>query len=156
MNIIVVGNGKIGELLVQQLSKEGHDVVVVDSNAARIRSLEEKLDVSTVVGNGASIEILREAGAENCDILIAVSNSDEVNLLTALVAKKLGCEYTVARVRSPEYDREMNLLKTSFGINLSVNPEKTCAKEIFRLLQFPSFLTRNSFAGGRAEMVELI
>ena len=77
MNIIVVGNGKIGELLVQQLSKEGHDVVVVDSNAARIRSLEEKLDVSTVVGNGASIEILREAGAENCDILIAVSNSDE-------------------------------------------------------------------------------
>ena len=156
MKIIVVGNGKIGELLVQQLSREGHEVVVVDSNPARLEFMQEKLDVAVVPGNGASIEILREAGADSADILIAVTNSDEVNLLTALVAEKLGCNYTVARVRSPEYDREMNLLKTSFGINVSVNPEKTCAKEIFRLLQFPTFLTRNSFAGGRAEMVELI
>ena len=156
MKIIVVGNGKIGELLVQQLSREGHEVVVVDSNPARLEFMQEKLDVAVVPGNGASIEILREAGADSADLLIAVTNSDEVNLLTALVAEKLGCNYTVARVRSPEYDREMNLLKTSFGINVSVNPEKTCAKEIFRLLQFPTFLTRNSLAGGRAEMVELI
>ena len=156
MKIIVVGNGKIGELLVQQLSREGHEVVVVDSNPARLEFMQEKLDVAVVPGNGASIEILREAGADSADLLIAVTNSDEVNLLTALVAEKLGCNYTVARVRSPEYDREMNLLKTSFGINVSINPEKTCAKEIFRLLQFPTFLTRNSFAGGRAEMVELI
>ena len=116
MKIIVVGNGKIGELLVQQLSREGHEVVVVDSNPARLEFMQEKLDVAVVPGNGASIEILREAGADSADLLIAVTNSDEVNLLTALVAEKLGCNYTVARVRSPEYDREMNLLKTSFGI----------------------------------------
>ncbi|MFC2716701.1 MAG: NAD-binding protein, partial [Stomatobaculum longum] len=118
MKIIVVGNGKIGELLVQQLSREGHEVVVVDSNPARLEFMQEKLDVAVVPGNGASIEILREAGADSADLLIAVTNSDEVNLLTALVAEKLGCNYTVARVRSPEYDREMNLLKTSFGINV--------------------------------------
>lgn len=156
MKIIVVGNGKTGLLLVRQLSKEGHDIVVIDNNPQKLYYTQEKLDVAVLVGNGASIEVLREAGAQNCDLLVAATNSDEVNLLTALVAGKLGCRGTVARVRNQEYDREMNLLKSSFGLTLAINPEKTCAKEIFRLLQFPSFLTRSSFAGGRAELVELI
>lgn len=156
MKIIVVGNGKIGLLLVQQLSKEGHDIVVIDNNPQKLYYTQEKLDVAIVVGNGASIDVLREAGAASCDLLIAVTNSDEINLLTALVAGKLGCSSTVARVRNQEYDREMNLLKSSFGLTLAINPEKTCAKEIFRLLQFPSFITRSSFAGGKAEMVELL
>lgn len=156
MKIIVVGNGKIGFLLTQQLSKDGHDVVVIDNDPQKLSFTQERLDVAAVVGNGASIDVLRTAGAGKSDLLIAATNSDEVNLLTSLVAKKLGCGSTVARVRNQEYDREMNLLKSSFGLSLAINPEKTCAKEIFRLLQFPSFLTRSSFADGKAEMVEMI
>ena len=154
MKIIIVGNGKIGTLLVQELAKEGHDIVVVDNDPDKLYYTQEKMDVAIVVGNGASIEVLREAGAEESDLLLAVTNSDEVNLLTALLAGKVGCPRTVARVRNPEYDREMNLLKTSFGLSRSINPSKTSAREIFRLLQFPSFLTRRTFAQGRAEMVE--
>ena len=156
MKIIIIGNGKIGSLLVQGLSKEGHDIVVVDNDPDKLYHTQEKMDVAIVAGNGASIEVLREAGVEDCDLLLAVTNSDEVNLLTALLAGKLGCPRTVARVRNPEYDREMNLLKTGFGLTRSINPAKTSAREIFRLLQFPSFLTRTSFAQSRAEMVEYI
>ena len=155
MKVIVVGNGKIGMLLVRQLAREGHDIVVVDNDPEKLRYTQEKLDVAIVVGNGASIDVLREAGAQSCDLLIAATNSDEINLLTALIAGKLGCKRTVARVRNQEYDREMNLLNTSFGLSFAINPEKTAAREIFRLLQFPSFVARSSFAGGRAEMVEL-
>jgi hypothetical protein len=156
MKIIVVGNGKIGFLLTRQLSEDGHDIVVIDHDPQKLFFTKEKLDVRVLVGNGASIDVLREAEAGSSDLLIAVTNSDEVNLLTALIADKLGCRSTVARVRNQEYDKEMNLLKSSFGLSLAINPEKTCAKEIFRLLQFPSFLTRSSFADGKAEMVELI
>lgn len=156
MKIIIVGNGKIGFLLTQQLSRDGHDIVVIDIDPQKLSFTQEKLDVAVVAGNGASIDVLRAAGTGDSDLLIAVTNSDEVNLLTALVADKLGCRSTVARVRNQEYDREMNLLKSSFGLSLAINPEKTCAKEIFRLLQFPSFLTRSPFADGKAEMVELI
>ncbi len=154
MKIIIVGNGKIGSLLVQELSREGHDIVVVDNDPEKLYYTQEKRDVAIVVGNGASIEVLREAGVEDSDLLLAVTNSDEVNLLTALVAGKIGCPRTVARVRNQEYDREMNLLKTSFSLSRSINPAKTSAREIFRLLQFPSFLTRRTFAQGRAELVE--
>ena len=155
MKIIVVGNGKIGFLLVQQLAKEGHEIVVVDNDPVKLENLQDKLDVTTVAGNGASIDVLREAGARDADLLIAATNTDEVNLLTALIAGKIGCKSTVARVRNQEYDREMNLLNSSFGLSFAINPEKTAAREIFRLLQFPSFLARSSFAEGRAEMVEL-
>ena len=135
MKIIIVGNGKIGTLLVQELAKEGHDIVVVDNDPDKLYYTQEKMDVAIVVGNGASIEVLREAGTEESDLLLAVTNSDEVNLLTALLAGKVGCPRTVARVRNPEYDREMNLLKTSFGLSRSINPSKTSAREIFRLLR---------------------
>ena len=156
MKIIVVGNGKTGLLLVQQLSREGHDIVVIDSNPQKLFDTQEKLDVAIVAGNGASANVLKEAGVPESDLLVAVTDSDEINLLCALIAGKLGCRSTVARVRNQEYDQEMNLLKSSFGLSFAINPEKTCAKEIFRVLQLPSFLTRRSFAGGRAEMVELI
>ena len=156
MKIIVVGNGKIGLLLVRQLAREGHDIVVVDNDPDKLHYLQEKLDVAIIVGNGASADVLQEADVRNADLTLAVTNSDEVNLLTALVARKLGCKHTAARVRSQDYDREMNLLKTSFGLSFAVNPEKMAAREIFRLLQFPSFLARSSFANGRAELVEII
>ena len=156
MKIVIVGNGKIGHLLVEQLAKEGHDIVVIDTTFEKLHYTQEKLDVAIVVGNGASVDVLKEAGTEDCDLLLAVTNSDEVNLLTALLGRKIGAKNTVARVRNRDYDREMNLLNTSFGLSFSINPEKTAAREIFRLLQFPSFLTRSSFAGGRAELVELM
>ena len=156
MKIIVVGNGKIGLLLVRQLAREGHDIVVVDNDPDKLHYLQEKLDVAIIVGNGASADVLQEADVRNADLTLAVTNSDEVNLLTALVARKLGCKHTAARVRSQDYDREMNLLKTSFGLSFAVNPEKMAAREIFRLLQFPSFLARSAFANGRAELVEII
>ena len=144
MKIIVVGNGKIGLLLVRQLAREGHDIVVVDNDPDKLHYLQEKLDVAIIVGNGASADVLQEADVRNADLTLAVTNSDEVNLLTALVARKLGCKHTAARVRSQDYDREMNLLKTSFGLSFAVNPAKMAAREIFRLLQFPSFLARSA------------
>jgi len=154
MKIIVAGDGKVGNLLTEQLAKEGHDIVVIDRDSSVLRHSQEKLDVAIVVGNCASSAVQTEAGIGGADLMIAVTSSDEVNLLSALVARKLGCSHLVARVRSQEYDREMNMLKRDFGLSFTINPEKSAANEIFRLIQFPSFLKRNSFAGGRAEMVE--
>lgn len=154
MKIIIAGDGKVGNLLVEQLAKEGHDIVVIDRDANVLHYSQEKLDVAIVVGNCASTSVLKEAGIQDCDLMIAVTSSDEVNLLSVLLAKKLGCHHLVARVRNQEYDREMNMLKRDFGLSFTINPEKSAANEIFRLIQFPSFLKRNSFAGGRAEMVE--
>jgi trk system potassium uptake protein TrkA len=154
MKIIVAGDGKVGNLLTEQLAKEGHDIVVIDRDPSVLRYSQEKLDLAIVVGNCASSAVQTEAGIQTADLMIAVTSSDEVNLLSALVARKLGCSHLVARVRNQEYDREMNMLKRDFGLSFTINPEKSAANEIFRLIQFPSFLKRNSFAGGRAEMVE--
>ena len=155
MRIVVVGDGKVGSLLTKLLAREGHDVVVIDRNEEILRDVQEKLDVAIVTGNGASVQIQREAGVADSDLLIAATSSDEVNLLCSLVARKLGCRHIVARVRNPEYDQQIGLLKADLGLSFAINPEKAAAREIFRLLQFPLFLKRDSFAGGRAELVEI-
>ena len=155
MRIVVVGDGKVGFLLTKLLAREGHDVVVIDRNEEILRDVQEKLDVAIVTGNGASVQIQREAGVADSDLLIAATSSDEVNLLCSLVARKLGCRHIVARVRNPEYDQQIGLLKADLGLSFAINPEKAAAREIFRLLQFPLFLKRDSFAGGRAELVEI-
>lgn len=155
MKIVVIGDGKVGFVLTKQLSQEGHDVVVIDRQPNVLRTLQEKIDVAVITGNGASVEIQRQAGVPSADLLIAATSSDEVNLLCGLVAHKLGCKNTIARVRNPEYDEQMSLLKKDFGLSFTVNPEKSAAREIYRLLQYPSFLKRDSFAGGRAEIVEI-
>lgn len=154
MRIIIVGAGKIGYILAAQLSKEGHGVTIVDKSLAVLREVQNELDVAMVAGNGACAEVQREAGIAQADLLIAVTASDEVNILCGLVARKLGCRNNIARIRNPEYDRQLRLLGEGLGISLTINPEKTTANEIFHLLQFPSFLKRDSFAGGRADMVE--
>lgn len=156
MNIVVIGIGKVGYVLLKQLSQEGHNVVAVDRDAALLRMCQDKLDVATVAGNGASLEVQREAGVAEADLAVAVTSSDEVNLLCCLLAHKLGCANVVARVRNPEYDQQLDLLKRDLGLSFSINPEKTAAYEIYHLLQFPSFLKREFFAGGKIEMAEIM
>ncbi|MDL2258760.1 Trk system potassium transporter TrkA [Eubacteriales bacterium OttesenSCG-928-K08] len=155
MNIVIVGDGKVGYTLTKMLSQEGHDIVVIDSNAHVLKESQDMLDVAVVHGNGACVEVQLEAQVPESELLIAATSSDEVNLLCCLVARKLGCKHTVARVRNPDYDAQLSLLENELGLSLRINPEKSSAREIFRLLQFPSFLKRDSFAKGRVELVEL-
>lgn len=155
MKIVIVGDGKVGFTLTKQLSQEGHDVVVIDSNPNVLRTSQELLDVAVVEGNGAYVSVQLEANVQTSDLLIAATSGDEVNMLCCLLARKLGCKHTIARVREPAYDQQLRLLKEELGLSLSINPERAAAREIFRLLQFPPFLKRDSFARGRAELVEL-
>lgn len=155
MKIVIVGDGKVGYTLTRELAQEGHDIVVIDNNPQVLRESQEVLDVAILEGNGADVETQREAGVPGSDILIAATSRDEVNLLCCMAARKLGCKHTIARVRNPEYDQTLRLLKTELGLSLHINPERAAAQEIFRLLQFPSFLKRDSFAKGRVELVEL-
>ena len=155
MKIVIVGDGKVGYTLTKSLSEEGHDLVVIDNNRRILLASQESLDVAVVDGNGASVEVQREAGVDTADLLIAATNGDETNLLCCMVAKKLGCKHTIARVRNPEYDQQIRFMREELGLSMVINPEKAAALEIFRLLQFPSFLKRDSFARGNAELVEL-
>ncbi len=155
MKIVIVGDGKVGFTLTKLLSEEGHDLVIIDSNSAVLRESQEVLDVAVVTGNGACVEVQRNADVPHSDVLIAATSSDEINLLCCMVARKLGCRSTIARVRNPAYDAQLRLLKEELGLSLSINPERAAAREIFRILQLPSFLKRDSFAKGRVELVEL-
>ena len=155
MKVVIVGDGKVGYTLTKSLSEEGHDLVVIDNNKRILLASQESLDVAVVDGNGASVEVQREAGVDTADLLIAATNGDETNLLCCMVAKKLGCKHTIARVRNPEYDQQIRFMRDELGLSMVINPEKAAALEIFRLLQFPSFLKRDSFARGNAEIVEL-
>ena len=154
MRIIVVGDGKVGHTLAENLASEAHDVVVVDKNEEKLRRCEDTLDVMCVRGNGATVATLTEAGAQKADILIATTASDETNMLCCLIAKKLGTDYTIARVRDPEYNNSLNLLQRELGIDLTTNPERGTASEIARLLRFPFASNIDTFAKGRVEVVE--
>lgn len=155
MKIVIVGDGKVGSTLTQQLSKEGHDITVIDRNTELLQSLQETYDVMAVNGNGASMQVLKTAGVEDAELLIAATSGDEINLLCCFTAKKLGCTHTVARVRNPEYAGQLAFLKDELGLNMTINPEAAAANEIYRLLQFPSFIKRDTFAKGRVEIVEI-
>lgn len=155
MHIVIVGDGKVGFALTEQLAKEGHDIVVIDKNKELLRQLSEQLDVMVLPGNGASMKTQREANVGTADLLIAATSMDEINLLCCVVARKLGCKNTIARVRNPEYYEQMYALKQELGLSMTVNPEWATAREIHRLIRFPSFLKRDSFANGRVEIVEI-
>ena len=155
MKIVIAGGGKVGYTLSKQLTQEGHDLVLIDVKEQVLRDTQEHLDVAVVFGNAASMDVQIDAGVRECDILIAATSSDELNMLSCLVARKLGCGHTIARVRNPDYDNQIGALKEELGLSMAINPEKACAREIFRLLQFPSFLKRDSFAKGLVELVEL-
>lgn len=155
MKIVIVGDGKIGSTLAEQLSREGHDITIIDRSPTPLQQTTEDLDILCVEGNGATYATQLEAGVDSADLLIAVTASDELNLLCCLVAKKAGARHTIARVRNPEYDGELSLITDDLGLSLSVNPELTCAKEMARSLRVASAIKADSFAGGRVELLQV-
>lgn len=154
MNIIIVGCGKIGENLAEQLGEPGNNITVVDLSPERVREVAERCDVMGVVGNGATHATQLEAGIEDADLLIAVTGSDELNLLCCLLAKKTGKCRTIARVESPEYNSEVEYLKEELGLAMIINAKRAAAKEILRVLRFPSAMKIDTFAGGRVELLK--
>lgn len=154
VKIVVVGNGKVGSLLTKMLCEEGHDVVVIDKSDKPLIDLQNVLDVAVVVGDGLFVQTLEEAGVSECDFLISVTPKDETNLLCCNIAKMLGCRHTAARVRDPQFDEQIGFMRSHMGISMIINPEKLAAREIFRLLKFPGFIKRDSFASDRVELVE--
>ena len=153
MKIIIIGNGKVGYTLARQLSGEDHDLVLIDRSAAALQNADSTLDILCTEGSGASIKVLLEAGVRQADLVIAVTGSDELNIVCCLIAKKLGARHTVARIRSPEYFREANLLKREVGLNMIINPEYAAAQEISRLLRVPSAFSVETFARGLVELI---
>ena len=153
MNIIIVGCGKVGQTLTQQLGGEQHDIVVVDLNPDRVRSITDEFDAQGIVGNGVSYQTLQEAGVENADLLIAVTASDEQNLLCCCIARQAGHCKTIARVRNPLYNEEISFLRDKLGLDLVINPELLAAEEIARIFQFPTALKIDTFSKGRLEMI---
>lgn len=154
MKIIIVGCGKVGETLAHELGEEGNDITVVDLSAEKVKSISEKLDVMGVVGNGATNTTLKEAGIEEADLLIAVTESDELNLLCCTIAKKTGKCHVIARVRNPEYRAEIDYLKNELELAMIINPEYAAAEEIARVLCFPVATNIDTFAKGKVELLK--
>ena len=148
MNIIVVGIGKVGYTVAEQLSQEMHDVTIIDTNENVINDTLQDIDVIGVIGNGAISKTLTDAGVGECDLLIALTGSDELNILSCLLAKQLGAGSTIARVRNPEYNNDLRLIKDSLGLTMAVNPEREAAAEIQRILKFPTARNVDIFGHG--------
>jgi len=153
MNIIIVGCGKVGATLAEHLDQEGHNVVVVDNKASVIDNVTNFLDVMGVVGSGASYSVLVDAGIEKADLLIAVTGSDELNLLCCLVAQKAGRCHTIARVRNPLYNEEIDFIKEEMGLSMTINPELEAATEMAALINLPSAIEIDTFAKGNVELL---
>ncbi len=156
MRIIVVGCGNVGLTLTEQLSKEGHNITVIEEKSSVVQAAVNNLDVLGIVGNGASYSIMMDAGIDKADLMIAVTNSDELNLLCCLIAKKAGNCHTIARVRNPVYKKEINFIKEELGLSMVINPEEAAATEAGRLLKLPSATKIETFARGRAELVRMV
>lgn len=156
MKIIIVGQGKFGTTLTGQLAEENHDIVVVDINSTVVTNVVDAHDVMGICGNGATVDILKEAGAKKAKLLIACTGSDELNILCCTFAKNLGTEYTIARVRNPDYATQGQFLREKIGINMIVNPEYETANEISRIIRFPSVAGIDSFARGKVEIARIV
>ena len=154
MKIVIIGCGKVGTALARRLCEDGHNITVIDTDAVRIQQITEALDVLGVVGNGSSYLALSEAGVENTDVLIAVTGSDELNLLCCMFAKKVGHCQAVARVRNPAYANEMEYIKKTLGISAIINPELAAAREITELLKFPGARNIDHFADGKVGLIK--
>ena len=155
MKIVIVGDGKVGYTLAENLSREEHDITIVDKNPEALQRAHDNLDVMCVKGSGVSVNVLIEAGVRDADILLAATSRDEINMVCALTGKKLGAKRTVARIRDPEYANELSMLKNELGLDMIINPEQAAALEIVKLIQFPSALNVESFAKGRVRIVEI-
>ena len=156
MNIIIAGDGKVGSMLTRQLSTEGHNITVIDTNARVLEATVERYDVIGIHGNCASMDVLSDAGIQDADLLIAATSEDEVNLLCCTTAHALNPKlHTIGQIRNPEYTEQIYRMRNVFGLSMVINPENQTASEIDRLLKFPGFLRRDTFAKGRTEIVEL-
>lgn len=156
MKIIIVGCGKVGLSLADQLNSEGHDITLIDCDNSKLRSVTDTIDVMGVVGNGAIYQVQMDAGITDADLLIATTNSDELNMLCCLIAKKAGNCHTIARIRNPEYATEINFIREELNLSLAINPEHAAAREISRLLKFPSAIKIDTFAKGRVEILKFM
>ena len=154
MKIIVLGAGKVGKTLIKHMSNEDHDIIVVDQNATKVEEVVNQYDVIGVVGNGGSYDILMEAGAEDANLIICVTTSDELNILAGLMAKKMGTRHTIARVRNPDYSSQRDFMRNQLGFLMIVNPELEAASEIRRVLSFPSAVKVDTFSRGKVELAE--
>ena len=156
MNIVIVGAGKVGETLVANFIREKHDLVIVDSDYETIDDVVNRYDVKGIVGGGLERNVLIDAGVDKADLLIACTSRDEVNILCCVLAKKIGVSRTIARVRDPEYFKEMENMRADLGLDFAFNPELTTAREIAQILKFPSATSVENFAGGKARMAEFV
>ncbi len=153
MNIIIVGAGKVGEYLCQDLASEGHDIILIEKNKEVLERILDYNDIMGIHGDCADTYILEEAGIDRCDIFIAVTNQDELNMVACVMAKKLGAKYTISRVRNPEYSNHVNFMSETMDINLMINPELETAREIVRILSYPNVLNVDTFAHGKINMI---
>ena len=156
MKIVIIGLGTIGKTILKDLAGEGHTIAIIDENKDKIENLIEKYDVSGVVGNGAGMDIQNEAGVKDAELVIALTGSDELNILACLVAKKVGAKNTIARVRNPDYRQQIHDMKDDLGISMVVNPERETADEIFNLVNLPSVAKIEHFAEGKVSLVEVV
>lgn len=156
MKIIIVGCGKVGTTLAEQLNRENHDITLIDTNEEAIQNISDSADVMGVTGNGAVYQVQMEAGIQDADLLIATTNSDELNMLCCLIAKKAGNCHTIARIRNPEYSSEIRYIREELNLSLAINPELAAAEEIARLLRFPSAIKIEPFAKGRIELLKFL
>lgn len=153
MKIIIVGAGKVGFTVAEQLVKEGHDITIIDTNDDVLRHAADALDIMCLKGNGASITTLREADVSGADLVISATSQDEINMICSLTSKRLGAAFTIARIRSVDYTAELDTLKNELGIDMVINPEQTTGAEISRLLRFPSAINIDTFYRGRVELM---
>ncbi len=155
MNIVIVGDGKVGATLVEHLSSEGHNVVVIDRDQKNVEQIVNSFDVMGICGNGANCEVQLEAGVDSADLFIAATSSDELNILSCLMAKKAGASHTIARVRNPDYLNQLPFFKDALGLSMIVNPELDAANEIAKVLRFPNAINIETFYRGLVDLVEL-
>ncbi len=156
MKIVIVGAGVVGEALCSELSLINNDVILIEKNEGILNKVIEKSDITGLVGNGASYENLMEAGVDKAEIFIAVTEADEVNIISCIMAKKLGAKYTIARVRNPEYSTNIRFVREELGISLMINPEAEASKSIMNILKFPNAIGVDNFFSNRANIIELV
>lgn len=154
MKIVIIGDGKVGHKLAVNLSEEDYDIVLIDQNEGRLKKAVNQMDIFCIPGNGVDVEILRQADVPHTDLVIACTSSDEMNMLSCLLAKRLGAKHTIARVRNPLYYKQIDLLKEDLHLSMAVNPELTAANEIARVIVFPEASKVETFMKGRVELIE--
>ncbi len=154
MKIVLIGAGKVGKKIADQLAEEGHDITIIDNDIARINVLTNNQDLMCIHGHGAHYDVQLEAGVDKADVVIVTTSEDEVNMLCCMLAKKLGAKRCIARVRDPEYYKQLGYLKDELGLSIAVNPEYTAACELARVILLPAAANVEVFANGRIELVE--